>query len=48
MRFRYFVTHSGPTIPEAASSRSSVKDTLFLSKTVSEWTLKGGGGVLAL
>lgn len=42
------MTHSSPTIPEAASSRSSVKDTLFLSKTESEWMVEGGGGVVAL
>ena len=42
------MTHSSPTIPEAASSRSSVKDTLFLSKVESEWMEKGGGGVVAL
>lgn len=42
------MTHSSPTIPEAASSRSSVKDTLFLSKAESEWMVEGGGGVVAL
>lgn len=42
------MTHSGPTIPEAASSRSSVNDTLFLSKAESERTVEGGGGVVAL
>lgn len=42
------MTHSRPTIPEAASSRSSVKDTLFLSKAESEWMEEGGGGVVAL
>lgn len=37
-------THSSPTIPEAASSsRSSVKDTLFLSKAESEWMFGGRG-----
>lgn len=41
--------HSSPTIPEAASSsRSSVKDTLFLSKAESEWMVVGRGGVPAL
>lgn len=42
------MTHSGPTVPEAASSRSSVKDTLFLSKAESEWMEGGRGGVEAL
>lgn len=42
------MTHSSPTIPEAASSRSSVKDTLFLSKAESERVEEGGGGVVAL
>lgn len=47
LRFCYSMTHSGPTIPEAASSRSSVKDTLFLSKPESEWVEKGGVVALA-
>lgn len=34
--------HSSPTIPDAASSnKSSVKDTLFLSKAESEWMVGG-------
>lgn len=48
VRFCYLMTHSGPTIPEAASSRSSVKDTLFLSKAESEQMEEGRGGVVAL
>lgn len=44
----YLITHSSPTIPEAASSRSSVKDTLFLSNAESERTEVGRGGVPAL
>lgn len=31
-----------PTVPDAPSKRSSVKDTLFLSKVGSEWTDKRG------
>lgn len=42
------MTHRIPTIPEAASSRFSVKDTLFLSKAESKWMEEGGGGVVAL
>lgn len=42
------MAHSSPTIPEAASSRFSVKDTLFLSKAESEQVEEGGGGVVAL
>lgn len=42
------MTHSNPTIPDAARSRSSVKDTLFLSKAESEWVEARGGGVVAL
>lgn len=43
------ITHSSPTIPEAASSsKSSVKDTLFLSKAESEWMVVGKGGVPGL
>lgn len=46
---RYLIAHSSPTIPEAASSsRSSLKDTLFLSKAESERTVVGRGGVPAL
>ncbi len=48
IRFCYLMTHSSPTIPEAASCRSSVKDTLFLSTAESELMEKGGGGVVAL
>lgn len=44
----YLMTHTSPTIPEAASSRFSVKDTLFLSKAESKWMEEGGGGVVAL
>lgn len=47
--FGYWMTHSNPTIPDAARfSRSSVKDTLFLSKAESEWVEAGRGGVVAL
>lgn len=42
------MTHSRPTIPEAASSRSSVKDTLFLSKAESDWMEESGAEVVAL
>lgn len=42
------MSHSSPTIPEAANSRSSVKDTLFLSKAESELVVQGRGGVVAL
>lgn len=42
------MTHSTLTIPEAASCRSSVKDTLFLSKAEPDLVEKGGGGVAAL
>lgn len=41
-------THSSPTIPEAASKKSSLKDTLFLSRAESEWMEERGGGVIAL
>lgn len=42
------MTHSSPTIPEVASSRSSVNDTFLLSKVESDWMEKIGGGVVAL
>lgn len=47
-RHHDLMTHSSPTIPEAASSRSSVKDTLFLSKAESEQMEGKRGDVAAL
>lgn len=41
-------TGSGCVLPEAACSRSSLNDTLFLSMAVSDWLTWRGGGVVLL
>lgn len=37
--------HSECVLPEAARSRSSLKETLFLSMAASDWAISEGGGV---
>lgn len=40
--------HSSPTIPEAASSRPSLKDTLILRGGEFDWSKQRGGGMSTL